>query len=135
MRKYIVVAVLAILALSVATVSFADGGDMKCPCCKDGTMRNCPMIEKGGRPGMCSMHGIMMKSMMEKEIVVIEDGSIVILSGKKLMKYDKNLELKKEVEIKCDMKEMCEKMCADCPMCQQMKQKAKQPKTEKSAKE
>jgi hypothetical protein len=38
------------------------------------------------------------------------------MAGKKLMKYDKDLNLVKETEIKIDM----EKMMKECPMCQEM---------------
>ena len=71
---------------------------------------------KGDKAGMMGMmkHGMMMK-MMEKNVVATSDGGIVIVSGNKLTKYDKNLNLTKEVELKSDMEGM-KKMMADCPM-------------------
>lgn len=126
MRKYIFVALLAVLVvLSFAAVSFATDKDMECPMMKG---------DRHGMMGMCPMHCMMMKSVMEKEMVATEDGSVVVLAGNKLMKYDKNLELKKEVELKYDTKEACDKMCANCPMCQAMKGKETQPKTEQAVK-
>ena len=117
MRKYIVVALLAVLG--IAAVSFAADDNVKCPMMVKG--------DKGGMICMCPMHGMMMKSAIEKEMVATEDGSVVVLAGNKLMKYDKNLNLKKEVTINAGTKEMCakmrEEMCADCPMCQSMMKK------------
>jgi hypothetical protein len=61
---------------------------------------------------MCPMHcGMMMKKM-----IATSDGGVIVMAGKKLIKYDKDLNLVKEVEIKMDM----EKMMKDCPMCQEM---------------
>jgi hypothetical protein len=119
MRKYIVVALLAVLVLGIAAVSFAADDNVKCPMMAKG--------DKGGMICMCPMHGMMMKSAIEKEMVATEDGNIVVMAGNKLMKYDKNLNLLKETEIKTNAKEICDKMCkemcADCPMCQGMMNK------------
>ncbi len=41
------------------------------------------------------MNGMMMKMMKGKAIVASGDGGVVILAGDKLLKYDKNLVLKK----------------------------------------
>jgi len=129
MRKYIFAAVLMALVLSVAAVSFA-GDDMKCPMMDKGG--------KGGMMGMCPMHGMMMKSYMDKEMVATEDGSVVVMAGNKLMKYDKNLALKKEVEINTGTKEACDKMCkdmcADCPMCQGMMKRYEEKQSEAAKK-
>ncbi|MFH1413701.1 MAG: hypothetical protein ABIG56_02530 [Candidatus Omnitrophota bacterium] len=51
-----------------------------------------------GKEGKADMHKKMM-GMMEKKIVATEDGGVAILFGNKLLKYDKNLKLIKEVEI------------------------------------
>ena len=58
---------------------------------------------KGKKGMMGSMHGMMMKSMMEKSMVATSDGGVIVLSGNKLTKYDKNLNVVKEVEIAVDM--------------------------------
>lgn len=114
MRRYAFVVVLAALVLGLAVVSFAyEHEGMKGP-----------MAAKGAKMGMCPKHCMMMKDMMAKKIVATEDGSVVVMVGNKLMKYDKNLDLKKEVELKCDMNEMRDKMCKDCPMCQEMMEKS-----------
>ena len=45
---------------------------------------------------------MMMKPMMQKQIVATKDGGVVVLTGDKLLKYDKNLNLKKEAQIPMD---------------------------------
>ena len=70
------------------------------------------MAGKMGGPGMKAM---MMGKMMERDIVATSDGGVVVLVGNKLLKYDKNLDLKAEAEVKVD-KECLKKMMRDCPM-------------------
>jgi hypothetical protein len=53
-------------------------------------------------------HGCEM--MMGKSLVATEDGGVVVLLGNKLYKYDKELVLQKEVEIKLGKCPMSEKM-------------------------
>jgi hypothetical protein len=116
MRRYVFIVVLAVSVLGFAVVSSAHEHEgMKGPMAGE--------CAKGGNMGMCPKHYMIMKDMMAKKIVATEDGSVVVMAGNKLMKYDKNLDLKKEVELKCDMKEMCDKMRKDCPMCQEMMEK------------
>ena len=66
------------------------------------------MMGKGMMGGMCSM-------MSSKQMVAVGDG-IVVLAGNKLIKYDKNLNVVKEVEIKADK----EGMGGGCPMMKMM---------------
>jgi len=58
-----------------------------------------------GGEGKGSMMGEgMMKGMMGKSsMVASNDGGVIVLLGNKLYKYDKNLNLVKEVELKVDM--------------------------------
>ncbi len=44
-----------------------------------------------------------------------QDGGFVVIMGNKIMKYDKNADLKKEVEMKVDTTAM-KKMMQQCPM-------------------
>lgn len=72
---------------------------------------------------MCPMHGMMMGSMMAKSIAATADGGIVVMAGNKLSKYDKDLNLIKDVEVKMDMESMQNKMSQmmeQCPMCKGM---------------
>ncbi|MGA2092975.1 MAG: hypothetical protein ABSH16_06160 [Sedimentisphaerales bacterium] len=74
--------------------------------------------------GMCPMHSMMCERMMKKEIIASEDGGVIIMCCNKLYKYDKDLNLVKEVELKAgqDMKEMMGKMQKECmEKCQMMK--------------
>ncbi len=76
---------------------------------KDGKCPKCPK---------CAMMG---DKMMKPSLVATSDGGIVMLSANKLQKYDKNLNLVKEVETKMDMPWMGSdgmKMKKQCPMWQ-----------------
>lgn len=66
----------------------------------------------GGHEGMhgmmgmmadsCAMGGMYMHSMMGATMVPTEDGGVVVMVANQLYKYDRNLVLKKEAEIKID---------------------------------
>ncbi len=66
------------------------------------------MEDKKGMMG----HGMM--GMMPKTMVVSGDGGVIVQSGNKLLKYDKDLNLVKEAEIPMEMGAMKKEMC---PMC------------------
>jgi len=85
------------------------------------------MMQKGmmgkAMPMMCPMHMMMCQGMMQKEIVATSDGGAIVMVDSKLLKYDKDVNLIKEVELKIDMKAMQDKMTQmmkDCPMCKNM---------------
>lgn len=130
---YLIVAV-AVVSLSAGSVFAGKMKDGMMEEGKDGTgmekgmMMGKGMMEDGMMDGgmmkmMHKMHGMMRSSTM----VASNDGGVIVLSGNKLYKYDKNLNLVKEAEIKMDMaggmmggmggKKMC-------PMCAKMKGKA-----------
>jgi hypothetical protein len=83
---------------------------MQMPAMKESDMKCCQGMMKEGMMGKGMMGKGMMGSMMEKKIVATQDGGVVIWSGNKLTKYDKNLALVKEVELKDDMAQMQQKM-------------------------
>ncbi|MBN2467878.1 MAG: hypothetical protein JXD19_06965 [Deltaproteobacteria bacterium] len=59
-----------------------------------------------------------MAAMTPKFLVETKDGGIVLLAGSKLMKFDQNLNLVKEVQIKMDIEaeqEMMRQMQKNCP--------------------
>ena len=131
MKKEWIVIMLVILFLGVSTASFAEegmdmdmnkqGGMMQ----QGGGMMRQGMMGKGMMgmgQGMCPMCSSMMKSMSAAQLVSTGDGGFVILMGNKLTKYDKNLNVVKEVELKVDQEGMM-KMIKDCPMCKMMKEK------------
>jgi hypothetical protein len=76
-------------------------GDKMCPGKMHGMGHGCPM-------------------MMGKSLVATADGGVVVMCCNKLFKYDKDLVLQKEAEIKIDMKNM-QKMMEKCPMHGKMK--------------
>lgn len=87
--------------------------------------------KKGDGKGMMGgkMMGMpmMMKMMMEKTVVATTDGGIVVVAGNKITKYDKDLNVVKEVETKMDMAAMekdMKEMMAQCPMMKKMEGRA-----------
>ena len=70
-------------------------GNVKGECMKGGDMRNCC----GGK---CNCMGKMDGMMMHKTVVATSDGGVVVMMGDKLVKYDKNLNLVKETELKME---------------------------------
>lgn len=116
MKKSITV-VTAVLVLTVSGLARAQMN-------KEMGMMKGDMMGKGMMDGkmmdgkMMGMHGMMMK-MMDRSVVATSDGGIVIVTGNKVTKFDKDLNLVKEVELKMDMEGM-QKMMDDmkrmCPM-------------------
>ena len=75
--------------------------------------------------GMCSMQG-----MMQKTMVATEDGGVVVMMGDKLVKYDKDLNKVKEVAIPMDVEQMqggMQKMQQGCPRHQEMMKESSMP--------
>ena len=66
-----------------------------------GSMMNRGMMD-GKKMGRCSM----MQSMMQKTVIATSDGGIIVAAGNKITKYDKDLNVVKEVEQKMDMESM-----------------------------
>ena len=138
MKKKQVLALTAVLILTVSGIVLAQmdqgketmgdkgmgmmgGGMMEAK--KKGSMMGEGMMS-GDMMGKGMMGGMVMKSMMEKTMVATSDGGVIVLAGNKLTKYDKDLNVVKEVEIKMDMegmhKQMME-MMQNCPMMKGMK--------------
>ncbi len=116
-----------VLVLNMAA-SPADPGMMKG---KEGMMEmesgGMMMSSTGKMMHACPMHGMMMHNMMSCQMVATTDGGIVVMHMGKLMKYDKDMNMVKEVEMKMDpeaMKKMMTQMMEACPMCKKMTEKA-----------
>lgn len=113
MQKVIVtVMLIALPVLGPAISSAQESGEMKGP-----TM---------GKDMMTGMHP-MRKMMMDKSLVATEDGGVIVMMGNKLFKYDKNLNLKKEVELEIDMgdmQKMMMQMKEKCPAYKKMMQES-----------
>lgn len=76
-----------------------------------GMMKHGKMMDRDSTGQMCTM-GCGMGMMIPRQILVVEDG-IIVSVGNKLIKYDKDLNKKKEVAIEIDaaaMKTMMEQM-------------------------
>ncbi|MDE2009029.1 MAG: hypothetical protein KGJ09_03000 [Candidatus Omnitrophica bacterium] len=105
MKKLIALA--AVLVLSSAVVFAQDTSSNKNV---NGTTDKPSMMDQGGMmgqgmmgPGMMHkgmmMHGMMMR-MMNASMVATSDGGVVVFTGDRLIKYDKDLNVVKEVKIK-----------------------------------
>jgi hypothetical protein len=130
-RITIIAMVAVLLAVGWAYFAFAADPMMKGKGMMDSNdmmmqkgMMGQPMMGKP-MPMMCPMHMMMCQGMMQKDIVATSDGGAIVMVDNKLLKYDKDLNLVKEAELKIDMKAMQDKMmqmmkeCAE--KCQMMK--------------
>ena len=95
MRKVKVLALVIVSIMFCSVVAFAQGPDEK----------NQPVVEEKMQEKQMDkerMGGMVMQMMgtMQKQIVATNDGGIIIMTGNKLLKYDKDLNLVKEVELK-----------------------------------
>ena len=89
MKRALILAIAAVFIMGSSIVCLAQ-------------MRNKPGREMN-RPMMSGIH-----CMMGKQVIATTDGGVVVMSCNKLYKYDKDLNLIKEVEIPVDMKYMQE---------------------------
>lgn len=102
--KKVTYLIMGVVVVFLATrFVFADG--MK------GSMKEDGMEGKGMMKMMHKMHGMTRSSMM----VASNDGGVIVLSGNGLYKYDKNLKLVGEAEVKMGKDGMGMGM-KDCPM-------------------
>lgn len=121
MKKIAWIIMLVVLFAGTSLV-FAEGKKegMKGKEMVGGGMMKGDKMDKGGKmTGMMEMNHMMMQSMMQKQVVATEDGGIIVVAGNKLTKYDKDLNVVKEVELKMDMEgmqKMMEHMKGMCPM-------------------
>ena len=103
-----------LLSLLLGTLSFAEEKGMM----KEEGMGQKGMMGKGMMGKEMMMHGMMMQ-MMEKSVVPTSAGGVIVMTANKLIKYDKDLALIKEVEIPMDMagmNKMMKTMMEKCPM-------------------
>lgn len=122
-----------VVMFSVIFMSFAVAQDRKAPA-KDETktgmmgkqemtgkheMMNKKEMGEAGMMGSHDMCGTMMSSMMGHCMVPSGDGGVIVMMGDKLQKYDRDLNLVKEVQVAIDMEHMSARMAqmmAMCPM-------------------
>jgi hypothetical protein len=71
------------------------------------------------------MCGVMTGSMMMKTMTATPDGGVIVAIGNRLIKYDNQLNVVKDTEMKIDMNQIfssVQKMMENCPLCRQMQQ-------------
>ncbi len=103
------------IATGLISSSFAQATNEKTG--KDVTKSD--MMDKQDMMKKCPMRGMVMKGMMEKSIIATTEGGVIVLAGNKIVKYDKDLNVVKEVEIKVDVEAMQKnimEMMKNCPM-------------------
>lgn len=104
MKKLIQVVLAVSLALTFSSLVLAqEKAKTRENPATQGTMPGKGMTHKDAHKDMMICGAGMM---MGKSIAPTMDGGVIVLIGNKLFKYDKNLELKKEVEIKIDVTAM-----------------------------
>ena len=95
MRKVKLVALVVISIMFCSVLAFAQSPDEKNqPVVEEKTPAK--QIDKGQMGGMI----MQMMGAMQKQMVATNDGGIIVLTGNKLLKYDKDLNLVKETEVK-----------------------------------
>lgn len=117
MRRNIVILIAAALLIQAMFISLSFAQAVCRKMGKDMVESN--MRGKEEMMEKCPMHGMMMKEVMEESIIATTDSGAIVLTGNKLIKYDKDLNLVKEVEIKVDIETMQNnmmKMMNNCPM-------------------
>ena len=122
MKKVLFVVLCATLVVGGLTFSYAQESSGTKDLAPDKQSMMCKQWMKG--QGCCG--GSMMQSMMPASLVETKDGGVIVLSGTKLMKYDKDLNLVKEAEVKMDVEGM-QKMMKNCPCPHQQKGMQKGP--------
>ncbi|MDO8602885.1 MAG: hypothetical protein Q7O04_03435 [Candidatus Omnitrophota bacterium] len=104
MKKIFFMLLAAVVCISFLSVSFArDTGERKSDKKDD---MNCPMCH-------------MVKMMNDKKLLATQDGGVVLMIGSRLIKYDAQLNIVKETEVKIDMEAMknaMEEMKKNCPV-------------------
>ena len=78
-------------------------------------------MKKGEMPGMSMEKPMGMPMMGKVQMVATDEGGVIVLAGNKLMKYDADLNIVKEVEVPMPMSGK------QCPMMKKMKEKSAAP--------
>lgn len=113
-----IIFLLMVIFLSTTHVARAHEHDDNADEAQEGVTKE----EGKGHHGVHKMMGMMKMGIQKPQMVASNDGGVILLSGSKLYKYDKNLNLVKEVELKS------EEVKGMCPMCHMMKHKGKMKK-------
>ena len=122
MKRAIVITMVVLLAAFAFLATAQGKGWFEKSDTEKGKMEKKPMM------GMCPMHMAMCRHTMKKEIVSTGDGGVIIMTCGKLYKYDKDLNLVKDVEltkIHDDMKAKMEEIKKECAEKCKMKKTSK----------
>jgi hypothetical protein len=74
---------------------------------------------------MCDTHRMLAESMGRRALVSTSDGGVIAMIGSRLMKYDKDLNLVKEADMKLDyasIEQQMQRLMENCPGCRRMSQ-------------
>jgi hypothetical protein len=120
MKRTIPFAIVILLAAGIAFVAVDqtramagkqdESKEMMCKGTMHKEMMHKEMMEHRQMPMMCPMHSMMCQGMMHKEMVATQDGGVIVMVDNKLLKYDKDVNFVKEVELKIDTEAMQGKM-------------------------
>jgi len=115
MKKILIIVVVGLFMIGFSSLAFTQEH-------KGGVMDTSKEMKQGDKMYPGKMHGMGhgCPMMMGKSLVATADGGVVVMCCNKLFKYDKDLVLQKEAEIKIDMEAM-QKMMEKCPMHGKMK--------------
>jgi len=125
MKRYGKTAIVVVVAIVGSYVAFGQqqGGMMGGGMMNRGGSQRGMMQNRQDMPAMSRMRGMMAQgmaqSMTRPELVATSDGGVCVLVGGKLMKYDGQLNLVKEAELKVDyegMQQKMQKMMKNMPM-------------------
>ncbi|MCX5712442.1 MAG: hypothetical protein NTY47_05160 [Candidatus Omnitrophica bacterium] len=95
MSKVKVLALVIVSIMFCSVLAFAQGPDEKNQPAVEEKMQ-AKQMDKGQMGGMI----MQMMGSMQKQMVATNDGGVIVLAGSKLLKYDKDLNLVKEAELK-----------------------------------
>ena len=98
MRKPLITMTVMVLMGGTLILCFGQGGGMRRGAMREQDMR----IGKEKMMAMCPMNGMMTGPMTVKSIAATGDGGIFVMAGNKLIRYEKDLNLVKETEVKTD---------------------------------
>ncbi len=100
-RRLIAITVIMVLTSGLAMAEMADKGKEMMGDKKEMMEGKGGMMGMMGGKGMMGMMGMCQAMMNKPSLVAVGDG-VVVLSGKKLYKYDANLNLVKEADVKVE---------------------------------
>jgi hypothetical protein len=129
MKRFVIVAVPIALLAMVGTYGVLAQQTSQTPSPPAGMGRGPGMMRgtmgQGGQMQGCAMCGMMTGAMMWKTMTATSDGGVIVAIGNRLIKYDSQLNVVKDTEMKIDMNQMfasMQKIMDNCPMCKQMMQ-------------